>query len=251
MADAKASTTLKTIDRALDVLEIVARSPDPILVRNVSDQLGHNLSSTYHIVNTLLARRFLARDERGGLTIGERVGALNASLVRNADLEGELRGHIARLAADSGETVYLTRYQHGAVVIQMVVESKQSLTVKGLSVGYAGAEDLRASGKAVLAHLSPTELSQVLMRLHPIGASSGPPASLQNELSAIKEEGFAFDDEDYEPGVCCLSVPYFSADGSVAGSVTASVPAMRVARLRSEIRQQLVATAESISRSLA
>jgi hypothetical protein len=106
-------------------------------------------------------------------------------------------------------------------------------------------------GKAVLAHLSPTELSQVLMRLHPIGASSGPPASLQNELSAIKEEGFAFDDEDYEPGVCCLSVPYFSADGSVAGSVTASVPAMRVARLRSEIRQQLVATAELISRSLA
>ena len=154
------------------------------------------------------------------------------------------------LAADSGETVYLTRYQHGAVVIQMVVESQKSLRVKGLNVGYSGAEDRRASGKAVLAHLTPTALSQVLLRLHPGGSSAGNSAALQDELDAIKEAGFAFDDEDYEPGVCCVAVPYFSGDGSVAGSVAASAPALRVERLRSEIREQVAAAAELITRAL-
>lgn len=220
-------------------------------VKDVADELDHNLSSTYHIVNTLLARRYLARNDRGGLTIGERIGALNASMIRSSDFEGEVRRLISDLARDSGETVYLTRYIDGAVVIQIVVESQHSLRVKGLNVGYSGAEDRRASGKAVLAQLEGSELDRVVERLG-IGSpgSSVEPAQLRLELAAIRDSGFAFDNEDYEPGVCCVAVPYFDSEGKVAGSVAASAPALRVERLSTVIREQVASTADLISRAM-
>lgn len=252
MSDGKPlGTTLKTVERALDVLEIVSGSKTPLTVREISDQLDHNLSSTYHIINTLLARRYLTRNEKGGLLIGESVATLNASLLRTTDFDAESRKLIRELARDSGETVYLTKYVDGAVVIQFVVESQHSLRVKGLDVGYSGAEDRRASGKAVLAHLDDEELARVVSRLHGVAAPSRAEIHrFEQELQRIRDVGYAFDNEDYELGVCCIAVPFYDSRGKVVGSVAASAPAQRVDRLSTEIREQVSHTAEKISRAL-
>jgi DNA-binding IclR family transcriptional regulator len=51
-------TTLKTVERALDVLEMVAQSDEALQIKDIADKLDHNLSSTYHTVNTLLTRQY-------------------------------------------------------------------------------------------------------------------------------------------------------------------------------------------------
>lgn len=246
-------TTLRTVERALDVLEIVAQSSGMLQIKEVADKLDHNLTSTYHIVNTLIAREYLSKDVQGGLIIGRRIGVLNASLVRAFDFNADVRPLIAKLASDSGETVYLTRLINASAVIQMVVESQHSLRVTGLDVGYSGSEDHRASGKAVLAHMSEPDLLNAFAKLHPeileIHGSSRF-ASLVGELAEIRRQGYAFDNEDYELGVCCVAAPYFMPDGTVGGSVAASAPALRVDRLRDHIRNQVTTTAEFISQLL-
>ena len=157
----------------------------------------------------------------------------------------------AQLAQDSGETVYLTKYVEGAVVIQFVIESQHSLRVKGLDMGYSGAEGRRASGKAVLAHLDAAELARVSDRVHGgTRPSKSESRRFHQELETIRDVGFAFDNEDYELGVCCIAVPIFDSRGKVFGSVAASAPAQRVGRLSTEIRDQVSKTADQISRAL-
>src|SRR5688572_16565426 len=102
------ATGLKTVDRALSVLEIVATAPAPLPVRKVATALGHNVSSTYHLVNTLISRGYLAKDGAGELRMGARVGTLYASLTRSSDLARQMRPILDRLAAECEETVYLT-----------------------------------------------------------------------------------------------------------------------------------------------
>ena len=203
-------TTLKTVERALRFLEIVAAQPDPPHVREVAGLLNHNITSTYHLANTLIASGYLTKSVGGGLSIGRKIGELHASYVRGSDFVSSVRPLVSSLASGTDETVYLTRFIGNASVIEMVVESTRSLRVTGLRVGYSGLEDLRASGKAVLAHLAPTELEAVFTHLHPdLDATqrADAVAALSDELATVRAQGHAFDDEDFEEGVCCVAVP--------------------------------------------
>lgn len=250
MSQRQQGTVLLTVKRAMDVLDFVAGSEVPPKVRDVAAQLHINLSSTYHIVNTLLTGRYLSRNELGRLVIGDRIAVLHGALAGLANPDEEVRRLIRNLAGESGETVYLTRFQNGAVVIQVVEESQHSLRVTGLNVGYSGAEDRRASGKAVLAFLDPNDLARVLERVNAMDETAGPghtPRRLGEELNAIRQAGFAFDNEDYEPGVCCVAVPFFDGDGNVLGSVTASAPSLRLDRLRAVVQPMVTKTARQIS----
>lgn len=239
-------TTLKTVERALHILEFVASEPTPPGVREVAEALDHNITSTYHLVNTMIASGYLTKNAAGRLSIGRKINELHASYLRNSDFGASVRPLVESLASSTEETIYLTRFAANASVIEMVVESTRSLRVTGLRVGYSGLEDRRASGKAVLAYLPPAELAEAFERLHPeleATRRAGALDELSRELAKIRDNGFAFDDEDFEDGVCCVAVPYFDSDGAVAGAVAASSPSLRKERLLAEVRPRVVATA--------
>ena len=247
-------TTLRTVERALQVLEIVAARSEMPQVRDVADALGHNVSSTYHIVNTLIGRGYLVKNEAGRLAIGRKIGVLNASYLQRFDFGDTVRPLVTELAAASGETVYLTRFIAQSSVIEVVQESKHSLRVTGLNVGYSGLEDRRASGKAVLAQLDDAELESVFSGLHPElkgKARADAMTALARELSHIRHQGFAFDDEEFDEGVCCIAVPYFLGNERVGGAVAASAPAVRVERLIGPIKDQVIATAKRVTEAAA
>ncbi len=247
----ESATTLKTVERALQVLEIVAASARLPRVRTVAKELGHNLSSTYNIVNTLIGAGYLTKDQTGGLRLDYKIGTLNAAFVRGTDFARELRPFADRLAGLCGETVYVTRRVGDRVVIQAVVESRQSLRVTGLEVGYSGNEDLRASGKAVLAFLPEGERARIEQRVWAGLAEAEQTArrlKLKSELAKVVRQGFAFDNEDFEVGVCCVAVPFFDSTGEAVGSATVSAPAVRLAQLKGPILDQVVCIASEISR---
>lgn len=251
--EADARTTLKTIERGLDVLEIVATSDCPLTTKDIAERLQHNLSSTCHIVNTLQSRNYLDKNQRGELSIGRRIGLLNASLVRALDFTELVHPLISRLAASCGETVYLTRWMNGAAVIQIVIESQQSLRVKGLDVGYSGSEEKRASGKAILAQLTPAQMqvfTERIQRDEPKTRSANKLRLLARELEEVRVKGFAFDNEEYEPGVCCIAAPYFLFSGAVGGSVAVSAPVLRIDAVLRDIRPNVIDSAKAITEVL-
>ncbi len=247
------ATTLKTVDRALSVLEIVATAPAPLPVRRVATALGHNVSSTYHLVNTLVARGYLTKDGAGDLRIGARVGTLYAALTRTSDLARQMRPILERLAAECGETVYLTHLIADRVVIEIVIESAQSLRVTGLAVGYSGSEDRRASGRVVMAFLPPAELELVLEHAH-LGLSpeekGSRRAKLFTDLPKIRELGFAYDNQLFEAGILGLAAPFFDAHGDVLGSVTVTAPTVREVQLLGPIKEQVLDAADDVSAEL-
>lgn len=251
--DANPSGGLKTIRRAFRILEIVADSPTAVTVRDLAAALDHNLSSIYNIVNTLIGAGYLTKDPTGQLRIGKRVAILNLALERDDDDTRILRPYLEEINATSGETVYLTRLAGGRVAIQMVVEGRQSLRVTGLSVGFFGAEDYRASGKAVMAHLPEARVRSILELNHSDEATETVQKrldALRPVLESVRAHGFAFDDEEFEEGICCVAAPYFDAAGRVVGSLAVSAPAVRRDALKSAIRDDVVAMSRTMSAAL-
>lgn len=251
--DASQPGGLRTIERALRVLEIVAEASSAPTIKDLAATLNHNLSSTYNVVNTLIGAGYLAKDPTGNLRVGSRVAILNRALERDNDYARMLRPFVAGVSASSDETVYLTRFSGGRVAIQLVLEGRQSLRVTGLAVGFSGSEDRRASGKAVMAYLSDPSIRAILELNHPHeGAKKIEErlSELRPVLGAIRDQGFAFDDEEFEEGICCVAAPYFDVTGAIVGSLAASGPAVRRAELRGPIRDTVVAAAKKMSEAL-
>lgn len=226
----KAPTTLQTVERALSFLETVAGAERALRVKEVAHELGLNITTCYHLLNTLQSRGYISRSGDGTLRVGGRIAALYQGLQRGLAVGRDLHAAVEQLSVGTGETAYLSRYTGEAVVIQYVVEATQAVRVTGLQAGFSGSEHVRASGKAVLAFLPDDARSAVLSRSmadKTVREYSATVRELGVELDQVRQQGWALDDEQFQDGVCCVAAPYFSSDGSVVGSLAVSAPAAR------------------------
>ena len=58
--------SVKSADRALDILEQVAEAPEPLSFSQLLSGLEIPRSSLFHLLNNLLARGYLVQDGAGG-----------------------------------------------------------------------------------------------------------------------------------------------------------------------------------------
>lgn len=249
----KVRTTLQTVERALSFLETVAEAQRAPHLKDVAQQLGLNITTSYHLLNTLQSRGYISRSSDRTLHIGGRIALLHQGLQRRFALGRDLHAAVEQLSADTEETAYLSRYSGDDVVIQSVVEATQAVRVTGLSVGFGGSEHVRASGKAVLAFLSDDKRMAVLRRSMPestVREYAVTADELDAEWEQIRERGWAVDDEQFQDGVCCVAAPYFSPDGSVLGSIAVSVPAARFRQASDKLTTAVRQAGRSVSASL-
>lgn len=243
-------TTLQTAARALEVLEFVAEQETPPTLKEMSTQLGINITTCYHLFNTLNEMNYLVRDEAGGLRIGARAALLYRGFVRHHSVAREHSAILAELSATTRETAYLNGLLNDEVVIQEVVEGTQAVRVSGLHVGFAGDEHRRASGKAILAFLDADERDRILdhaLQHVPKEEARRLRASLVQEFEAIRRQGWAFDDREFDASIRCAAAPIFDADGRVFGSVAVSMPA---SRFRDSLVKDVVVAADQASQAL-
>lgn len=225
-------TTLRTAARALTFLEHVALAENPPKLKEIASDLGLNITTCYHLFNTLQEMGYVTRGEDRTVRVGGRVALLYRGLVRHVVYGRDLHPIVAELSETTQETAYLTSLNGDGVMIQDVVEGSQAVRVAGLHVGFRGSEHIRASGKAVLAHLDETGKRAILDPItQDMSRKTRDELSrrLERELEQVRSQGWALDDREFDQGVCCVSAPIFGADGEITGSLTVSVPAERFA----------------------
>jgi IclR family transcriptional regulator, acetate operon repressor len=244
---------LGTVRRALALLEWVATRPSPPSVKECSEALGLNLTTCYHLVNTLSDARYLLKDSDRRLSVGPQVAVLYGALARGSQPTRGLLPIVEGLRERTGETCYLSRWDSGEVLMQLVVESPQALRVSGLYVGSRGDAYCRASGKAMLAFLPRKEREAYLTGrdFAPITPNTiTDPDQLREDLRLTAERGYSVDQEEFEAGVCCVAVPYFDGTGHMRGALSVSMPKFRAPLMGEQIRPELLRAGEEVSRML-
>jgi IclR family transcriptional regulator, acetate operon repressor len=242
----KGPTTLQTVERALAFLETVAQAHRPPRLKDVAQALGINVTTSYHLLNTLQMAGYLTRDTDGTLRIGGRTAILYQGLVRNFALGRELMPVVEELSARTGETAYIAALNREKVIIQALVEGNQPVRVTGLYVGFSGSEHIRASGKAVLAHLPDSERDAALKHCLP-RASAEELAGVLRELREVRKLGWALDSGQFQQDVCCVAAPFFRSGGAVTGSVAVSVPEARFSATQEVVTDAVLRSAQRAS----
>lgn len=244
---------LQTLDRGLALLEWVASNPGNATVRQAAEALGINMTTCYHLVDTLIARGYLIRVAHGQLTVGTALAGLSRAFVEQMRPTVLLSPVVKELLDRSQESVFLAIWDGDDVILALFEEGPQHLTVSGFSAGFRGFAHARCSGKAILAYLPGTELDRYFSG-HELSART--PRSITDEselrvqLAQIRRRGWAYETEEFTVGICSVGAPFFGADGRVLGALSVAVPVARYREAVDRCREAVVQAAEQASRLL-
>ena len=247
-----APTAVQSVDRALTVLEILARQGDAG-VTEVGLELGVHKSTAFRLLAALESRGFVEQaQERGTYRLGFAVVRLAGSAVAQLDLVRESSRTCEQLAAGLGETVNVAVLDQGWAI--NVSQARGAASVASVNwVGQRTPLHATSSGKVLLA-FAPTEVRAHVL-VGPLerytAATITDPAVLDDALAKARVAGWACTEEEYEIGLNAVAAPVRGADGSVLAALSAAGPAYRLRPASFEqIAVRVVAAAGDISRRM-
>jgi IclR family transcriptional regulator, acetate operon repressor len=242
---------IQSVARAMDVLIEVARSPRGLTSRQITEQLGTTRQGTYHLLHTLTTSGFLTRTGEGRYALGLKIGTLAAAFPRHLTPEERLAPYVRALAAATDETAYAAGWQGDNIVVLSVARGNNPVQATEVVRGTADDGHARASGKLLLAHAS-NDLRDEYLRAHPLRRRTERTITdlrrFLDNLEAIRQQGYAIDEEEFADGLCCLAVPLDR--GASPFVIGVSVPAMRFRQDRERILETTLAQAHDLSRTL-
>ncbi|MFC5825460.1 IclR family transcriptional regulator [Nonomuraea insulae] len=239
------STTVQSVDRAIAILEILARD-GATRVTDLAVQLDVHKSTASRLLAALEHGGLVEQSgDRGRYRLGFGVVRLAGAATAQLDLSRESRPVCLRLAEAVGETVNIAVARGGDTV--NISQARGPAAISGHNwVGQRTPSHATSSGKVLLA-FGALRLPDDLERYTPRTVTS--PAGLG--LEEIRERGWAATEEELEVGLNAVAAPVRSADGSVVAAVSVSGPSYRLTPGRlPEVGALLVEGAREISQRI-
>lgn len=221
--------SIQSVDRAITLLEAIAEAGGETTLTELSRRTQLNISTCHHLLSTLVQRGYVAKvPVRRSYALGARILYLsNASL--QVDLPARAAPFIERISEKTGETVHLAVLQGDALLKVAKRKSRHPVRVDTGALGKTDAAHATATGKAMLAWLPEDDVRRVLAhgltRFTPKTITEWP--ALIDALRHVRRNGYAMDDEEYQPGVICVGAAIRDHNGAVVGAISASTPTMR------------------------
>jgi DNA-binding IclR family transcriptional regulator len=248
-----AASGVQSVDRAISVLEILARHSG-VGVSDVAAQLGVHKSTAFRLLSALEDRGLVEQEgERGKYRLGFGVLRLASAVVGRLDLVRQARPVLDELAASLGETVNLAVLRsHYAVNVD---EARGPAAVAAQNwTGQLTPLHATSSGKILLAHQSAAERKRLLdasglsrFTQHTITSRR----ALATQLDGALADGYATSIEEYETGLNAIAAAVRDHSGTVVASLSVSGPAYRLDPARiAQLTGEVVHTSDLVSQRM-
>ncbi|MCD2191297.1 IclR family transcriptional regulator [Actinomycetospora soli] len=244
---------LQTVQKIGPILDLFTVERPEWGVSEVAEVIGVPRSSAHALLSSLVGTGLLQNRARGRYRIGWRVVELSDTLGCGQDVRSAAAPVLQELVHRHGETCHLAVLERYKVLYLDKVVGTHVVTVTGTRVGAAVDAHCNGVGKVLLAHRSPAEvarhvLERPLKRHTP--ATITTPDSLENELNAVRMQGFAIDRGETVTDVWCAAAPVRDEMGSVVAAISMTVPVHRFVSAQAVLQRAVTSAAASISRSL-
>ncbi len=220
---------MKSVDRALEVLDLLARWGEGG-VSDLARELDVHKSTAFRLLGSLDAHGLVEQaEDRGKYRLGFGLVRLAGAVSSRMDLTRNVRPVAERLAKDIGETVNLAVLREHYVVNIDQALGPSSVTAQNW-VGALTPLHATSSGKVLLAHEERREQQRLLkvagLKKYTRKTITDPEV-LEKQLASILEHGYAVTLGEYEEDLNSIAVPVKGADRAVVGALSASGPSYR------------------------
>lgn len=229
MATTQRPQPVKSADRTIGLIEFIAEN-GPIGFNDILIGLGWPRSSTHGLLQTLLGSGWVQHDPQKKFSLGLRAWQTGQRYAGHRSLVEQAQPIMNQLVATVGETVQLARLDGIENIYIAISESPKPMRLAS-SVGMRLQSHATGIGKALLSQLDPAEAERRLRAVELARLTDKTVVDVDlivKELDAIRERGYAIDDEEYLRGCRCVAVPVaVSRDGSVVAALSITMPSSR------------------------
>ncbi len=243
-----AAGPVKSADRTIDVLELLAGAPRRLTLSEIHRELGVPKSSLHNLLQTLVSRSWLETDERNSTyAIGLRALRAGASYLDRDPVIEAAGPLLSQMRNELNETVHLARLDGSDIVYLASRESAHHLRSSS-RIGRRLPAHATALGKALLAVRSDEEVATLLPkdleRLTPDTVTDL--ETLIGELNQARRDGYSFEQAQNTPGLGCFAVAVPGRQPAI-DALSCSVPLVRlIDEHRPQIVSALVHAAEEL-----
>ncbi len=217
-----ADSGLKTVDRALDLLELLAHEAQGLRPVEIGARMSLNKVAVHRLLSTLIRRGFVEKREDGRCLVGLKLVAISSLRLNNLELKTEAQPWLRRLVDKVGQPVHLAIRDGNEIVYIEKIETVHSIRMYS-QIGKRSPLHCTALGKVLLGALDDRQV-MALLQAAPLIAytekTTTDPARLLDEIRQVRQNGVAFDREEHEPGVFCAACPILDYRGQIIAALS-------------------------------
>jgi IclR family transcriptional regulator, acetate operon repressor len=255
-ADEDARYRVRSVDRAVDILEILADAPSPLTITEIAAATHGSKSGVFATVQTLTARGLIHSSGTGverRYTLGFALARLGDVVFDKVSFEGLAMPVLRDLTERVGLTSRAAIWGENCAIIVARVNGSDGVRFD-LYMGKREALHRSSVGKAMLSVMAEADARDVLTRIPLEPRTSHSLTTIDAVLADIRmarARGYAIDDEEDALGIVCIGAPVLNHRGERMGAIS-------VTRLKAEfgpdevdtIGRVVAASAASLSRQL-
>ncbi len=224
-------SSVRAVERALQLIEVFARSREPLSITALVRTLDLPASTVHRLVQTLMTLEYLVQypaSKRYG--VGRGIAEITRSMVLKYEFSRHATPFLTHLVEQTAETASLAALYGPNAIYLKQVESPSAMRVSN-GVGSLVPLHCTAVGKVFLADFAPRTLRDTLQHT---GLEALTPRSislrktLERELAEVRKRGYALDDEEFTLGARCIAVPLRGSSGAVIAALGVSAPSSRL-----------------------
>nr|WP_300310771.1 IclR family transcriptional regulator [Halomonas sp.] len=221
--------------RLLALLEVIAEKDQYFTLQSLVDETGMPKPTLHRMLQQLENSGMLQREaDNRHYSKGTRLRRLAETLLLNDTVQGARHAVLAELVREVGESCNITALAGAEVLYLDRVETSAPLRFY-LHPGSRVPAHCSASGKLFLAQMSPSQRRRLLAEV-PLTSFTRNTITdidaLEAEIEEVRQQGYAFDDEEFLPGLLCIAVLAPNPSGVSNVGLAIQAPIMRMDRQR-------------------
>lgn len=251
--DKTEQNTIKSLDRAMIVLERLSEIGDATLSELASD-MDQAPASIYRVLVTLQGRGIVGYEADGQIWhVGPTAYLIGSRFLRRTSLVERARPILRRLMEQTGETANLGIAREGQVLFVSQVETHATIRAF-FPPGTLSPMHASGIGKALLAYMPRDQRDRLLDGADLTQFTQFTCANrtaLEDDLSQITTRGYSIDAEEKNLGMRCIAAPIFDVYGEAVAGISVSGPTSRVrVELTEDVAAHVKAAAKAVTQAL-
>ena len=245
---------VQSLSRALMLMQRLAGTEMGMNLTEVSGSLGLAPSTAHRLLNSLRHHHFVDYDEHQGLwSIGVNAFIVGNAYLKKRDFVAQARPYMKELVSRTGETSNLAIIEGESHIYVAQVECTEVMRMV-VQLGSRGQIHAAAVGKALLAALPEKEALAIVQRSGMQSLTQKTittPSDFAEELSNIRHQGYAVDDEEQTMGLRCIAANIFDEYAEAVAAVSISGPTVRITNERvPELSAAVIDTVNQITHAI-
>jgi IclR family transcriptional regulator, KDG regulon repressor len=225
--DTKENQQIQSIDRALNILEVLATQRDGLGITAIAKRTGLSKSTVHRILISLALRGYVEHETTSSnYRLGLKYIEIASYYINSLELQTEARPFLWDLTSELGLTAHLGILDAHEVVYVEKLDVFPGVRLYS-QIGYRVPAYCSSLGKCLLSGLSSDDLEAAMTHCSFERFTDKTITNLRDlkkNLRLVRERGWALDDEEHDIGHRCIGAPIFDYRGDVVAAVSASGP---------------------------